>query len=179
MPAGKRLAVASIALQPVPERREGERLEQIRQRAVADSGAHHLQIAFGGDRNDVRRRAQARQTRRQRNPVRVGQPDIEQHQVDWCLTCYSLGRRAHCVAGGVRDGGHRKALQSAEIRAMRLGDQRLVLDDQHRDHDFTVTVTTDPYVTSAVSVPLCRLTTCATNASPRPCCSASKPDFVE
>ena len=52
--------------------------------------------------------------------------------------------RAHRVAGGVRDGRHRKALQPTEIRAVRLGDQRLVLDDQHADHDFTVTVTTDP-----------------------------------
>jgi hypothetical protein len=141
---GQRLAVAAITLQPVPERREGERLEQVSQRAMADRSADHLQVAFGRDRNDVRRRAQARQARCQRDPVRVGQPDIEQHQVDWHLTCYRLGCRAHRIAGGVRDGGHRKALEPTEIRAMRLGDQRLVLDDQHTDHDFTVTVTTDP-----------------------------------
>ena len=91
----------------------------------------------------------------------------------------SLGRRAHRIAGGVCDGRHRKALQTTEICPMRLGDQRLVLDDQHADHDFTVTVTTDPYVTSAVSAPLWRFTTWATSASPRPCCSASEPDFVE
>src|SRR3954468_1984765 len=175
----QRLAVAAVALQPVPEGREGERLEQIRQCTMAHGGAHHLQIAFGGDRNDVRRRPQARQARRQRDPVRVGQSNIKQHQVDWCLGGYGFGCRAHRIAGGVRDGCDRKAGKPTEIRAMRLGDQRLVLDDQHVDHDVTVTVTTDPYVTSAVSVPLCRFTTWATSASPRPCCSPSEPDFVE
>ena len=55
---------------------------------------------------------------------------------------------------------NREVLQTAKIGLMRIGDQRLVLDDEHPDHgDATVTVTTEPYDTSAVSRPPCRLTT--------------------
>src|SRR6185312_11378999 len=119
-------------------------------------------------------------TRRQCDTAGIGQSDVEQHQVDRNPVGRRLAGCTHRVTGGMGDGRNRKAFQPFQIRLMRLGDQWLVLDDQHADHEpLTVTVTTDPYVTSADRFPLWRLTTCATSASPRPCCPASEPDLVE
>ncbi len=58
-----------------------------------------------------------------------------------------LGCRLHRLARRMHDRRRRKALEPRQIRAMGLGDQRIVLDDQYRDHPAlpgTVTVTTEP-----------------------------------
>ena len=98
-------------------------------------GAHHLQVALGGDGDDVRGGPQTRQRRGQADAAGVGQPEVEQHQVDGRVARAGLGgdphaRRVRCAPPPTS----RKALQPCQIRAMRLGDQRIVLDDQHGDH---------------------------------------------
>ena len=85
------------------------------------------------------------QARSQCDATGIGQPNIKQYQVDWRLTCRCIRGGPHRVARGVRDRCHRKPVQSSQIRLVGVGDQRLVLDDQHVDHvPLTVTVITDP-----------------------------------
>ena len=79
---GQGFAIATVALEPIAKCRERERLKQVRQRPVADRGAHHLEVALGGDRDDVRCRPQSRQRRCQCDPAGIGQPDVQQHQLD-------------------------------------------------------------------------------------------------
>ena len=54
---GQGLSITLVPLESVAESGERERFEQVRQRPVCHGGAHHLQIAFGRDGDDVGSRA--------------------------------------------------------------------------------------------------------------------------
>src|SRR5574340_494154 len=184
LPGGQRVAELHVALELVAKRRERERLEQVQGDPVGDGGAHHRQVAGRGDGDDVGTRVQAAQRRGDVEAAGVGQADVEQDQVDRFAAADGGGGGAHGRVPGVHHRVHRETRHPFDIRLVRLGDQRLVLDDQDADHgapgssrgDSGIRTTSiEPSDGSVRSVPWCRVTTWDTRASPSPRC----PDLVE
>ena len=69
----------------------------------------------------------ARSRLQQAEPVPVGQVHVEQHQVDVAVGVEEPRR----VAGRAGDAGDLEAVDAADVRRVRLGRERLVLDDEH------------------------------------------------
>ena len=69
----------------------------------------------------------------------VGQSDIQQHKVD--RRCGGRGGRdhAHRTVAGTDGAVHHETRHPLGVLAVRLGDQRFVLDDQDPDHERAAT----------------------------------------
>ncbi len=191
--------------QPVPQRREGERLQDVLDDAQGDPLPHHREIPRRRHRDHVRVVPGRPQRPRQLQPVHVRQMQIQQQQVHR----YPFQRAPRLRPGVDLADGH-ETRHPADVHDMRVRRHRVVLHDQHangvpvhRHASPPGTGADSTAVRSAAvgfsavrsgnrtsnsappasafrtdSVPSCRATACRTSArpSPRP---FAPPGFVE
>ena len=129
LPAEQLLAVARVLLEPLAQRGERERLQQVLDDPLRHRGPHHREVARRGHRQHVGGVARGAHRAHDVEPVPVGQVHVEQHEVDRV----GLAQGADGVCGGAGGADHDETGHPADVRGVGVGRDRLVLDHEHPD----------------------------------------------
>ena len=136
-------AVVGVLLQLGAERRERERLEEVEHDALRDRVADDVGVPGRRHRDHVAQVTGRAQPLQQAEPVSVREVHVQQHEVDRRVR----GQETHRLAGRPRHAGDLEAVEAADVGAVGLRGDRLVLHHQHPDRHAgapTVTSTSAP-----------------------------------
>src|SRR5258708_12576049 len=112
--------------------------------AAAHGGAKALHLASGCDRNHVDRPIVLTQALQHIQTGHVRQVDVEQYQV-WPQTLHSIER----LGAGVSFGHHGKSLDPLDVRAVKLGDSKVIVDDEGLHHGLARPLSRHPTLDTA------------------------------
>lgn len=129
VPIREMAAVVAVGQQPVPQRGERERFDDVLHGPLGDRRAHEVGITGRRHDHHIDRRAGGADPPEQVQPAAVRQMQVQQHQVDTALGQLALG-----LEPGTCDRGDGEPVDPLHVGAVGAGRDRLVLDHEHPNH---------------------------------------------